>query len=278
MSTHVATHLFAAPWAIIPSVYMTIVDVYRSRLAGRPVDIDAAEEKLGRKLENDRPPVDVVDGVAILPLEGILARRMNLMMQISGGTSTQIAGRELQQLLDDPEVKAIVLAINSPGGTVDGTQSLADQVREGAKRKPIVTWATGVMASAAYWVGSAASEVYIEEPTTQVGSIGVVSTHVDVSRAESLQGVKTTEITAGRYKRAASQYAPLSEEGRATLQQQVDYTYSVFVDAVATHRGASPQRVLDVMADGRMFLGDQAIRAGLVDGRASLQQVVQMLS
>lgn len=277
MNLRVESHLYASPWAIVPEMLLTIRNVYAARRGGQGVDIAMAEDKLGRKMENERREPEVVDGVAILALDGVLARRMNLMMQISGGTSTQIAARELQELLDDPEVRAVVLAVSSPGGTVDGTQSLADLVREGAKRKPLVTWASGIMASAGYWIGSAASEVYIEETTTQVGSIGVVAMHQDVSGAETRQGVKTTEITAGRYKRAASPHAPLSEEGRQTLQEQVDYTYSLFVEAVAANRRTSTQRVLDVMAEGRMFLGDQAIRAGLVDGRASLQQVIGML-
>ena len=195
-------------------------------------------------------------------------------MHVSGGTSTQLAARDLRQALDDPEVQSIVLAIDSPGGTVDGTQTLADMVRSAANEKPIVSWASGTMASAAYWIGSAGLQVYAADRTTQVGSIGVVATHVDVSAAEAQKGVRTTEITAGKYKRVASAYAPLSEEGRKTLQDQVDYTYSVFVDAVAQNRGASVEQVLERMADGRVFLGDQAVEAGLVDGIATLDEVI----
>lgn len=266
--------VLCSPWAIQPDKLLELRAIYLAHARGEGVDLAAVEAKLGRKLENTPKRYTVVDGVAVLPLDGVLAKRMNLFMHVSGGTSTQLAARDLRQALDDPEVQSIVLAIDSPGGTVDGTQTLADMVRSAANEKPIVSWASGTMASAAYWIGSAGLQVYAADRTTQVGSIGVVATHVDVSAAEAQKGVRTTEITAGKYKRVASAYAPLSEEGRKTLQDQVDYTYSVFVDAVAQNRGASVEQVLERMADGRVFLGDQAVEAGLVDGIATLDEVI----
>ena len=267
--------VLCSPWAIQPDKLLELRAIYLAHARGDGVDIAAVEAKLGRKLDNTPKRYSVVDGVAVLPLDGVLAKRMNLFMQVSGGTSTQLAARDLRDALNDPEVHSVVLAVDSPGGTVDGTQALADMVRAAASgEKPIVTWASGTMASAAYWIGSAGLQAYIGDATTQVGSIGVVATHVDVSAAEAQKGVRTTEITAGKYKRVASAYAPLSEEGRKTLQDQVDYTYSVFVDAVAQNRRVSVDQVLERMADGRVFLGAQAIDAGLVDGIATLDEVV----
>lgn len=89
-----------------------------------------------------------------------------------------------------------------------------------------------------------------------------------------MQGIKTTEITAGQYKRVASQYAPLSESGRASIQDTVDYLYSIFVGAVAKARGVSEDKVLQDMADGRVFIGQQAIAAGLVDGVSTLEGAI----
>jgi hypothetical protein len=130
------------------------------------------------------------------------------------------------------------------------------------------------MASAAYWIGSAASKVFTSNLTNMIGSIGVVQSHVDISRAQDMQGVKTTEITAGKYKRIASQYAPLSSDGRDTLQDQVNQVYQAFVGDVARNRGVSAQAVLDNMADGRVFIGQQAIDAGLVDGVSTLDDLI----
>jgi len=111
-----------------------------------------------------------------------------------------------------------------------------------------------------------------------VGSIGVVATHVDVSRAESARGVKTTEITAGKYKRIASSYEPLSAEGRASIQEQVDAIYEGFVEAVADGRGVSVRTVLSKMADGRVFIGKRAVDAGLADGVLSRDALIEQLA
>jgi ClpP class serine protease len=111
-----------------------------------------------------------------------------------------------------------------------------------------------------------------------VGSIGVVASHKDISGAEDKAGIKTTEIYAGQFKRIASSYAPLTDSGRQSIQDQVDYTYSLFVSAVASQRGVSEEKVLKSMADGRVFQGQQAIDAGLVDGVSTLDALVAQLN
>ena len=271
--------LINAPWAIAPDQLAVIQNVCQARALRDTLDISAIEARLGRPLANQRSPLQVVNGVAIVALDGILAKRMNMFMQISGGTSTQIAAAELQEALGNPEVDSIVLHIDSPGGTVDGTASLAQAVHEGRSRKRIVALADESMASAAYWIGAAAGpgNVFIASSTTAVGSIGVVAKHVDVSGAESRDGIKTTEISAGKYKRSASQYQALSVEGLSTIQDQVDYVYSLFVESVARNRGVSTATVLSRMADGRTFIGRQAVDAGLVDGMATLEQLIGRL-
>jgi signal peptide peptidase SppA len=266
------------PWAITPPMLYEITGIYARHMRGEKLDLAGLEAKLGRDLKNERKPYAVHNGVAVVELNGVLAKKANLFMAISGGTSMQIAGKELRQAGDDPEVQSIVLHIDSPGGTVDGTQELAAIVREVNEKKRVVALADGLMASAAYWVGSAASAVYISAETTHVGSIGVVATHTDYSKREEMLGIKTTEITAGKYKRIASDTAPLSEEGRDYIQAQVDTLYSIFVDAVAAHRGVSVEKVLSDMADGRIFIGRDAIAAGLVDGVSTLDALVNGLA
>ena len=268
--------VLTAPWAIEPAKLLEIQAIYATHLRGDKIDIAAVEAKLGRSLANEPKPYDIIDGVAVLPLEGVIAKRANLFSQISGGVSTELVARDFKSALIDPAVHSIILAIDSPGGTVDGTISLADLVA--TSTKPVVTLASGTMASAAYWIGSAANSAYITDATTIVGSIGVVATHTDVSKAQATQGIKTTEIAAGKYKRIASSYEPLTKEGRQTIQDQVDYTYALFVDAVAKQRGVSTDKVLSDMADGRIFIGQQAIDAGLVDGVSTLDALVAQLN
>ena len=268
--------VLTAPWAIEPAKLLEIQAIYATHLRGDKIDIEAVEKRLGRPLANEPKAFDIIDGVAVLPIEGVIAKRANLFSQISGGVSTELVARDLRAALDDPSVHSIILSIDSPGGTVDGTETLANLVA--ASSKPIVTLASGTMASAAYWIGSAANAAYITDSTTIVGSIGVVATHTDISKAQAAAGVKTTEIFAGQYKRIASNYAPLSKEGRQTMQDQVDYTYSLFVSAVAANRGVSTDVVLKNMADGRIFIGQQAIDAGLVDGVSTLESLVAQLN
>lgn len=263
-----------APWAVTPEMHREVQGIYARHCRGEKINVADIEARIGGPLPGPTRGYQVENGVAILPIEGVLAKRMNLFMQISGGTSMQLAARDFNEALADPEVNSIVLAIDSPGGTVDGTQELADAIFNARGTKPVIALADGFMASAAYWIGSSASRVFITSETTVVGSIGVVQAHMDVSRAEELRGVKTTEVTAGKFKRIASQYGPLSAEGRATIQDQVDQVYSVFVEAVARNRGVSADTVLEDMADGRVFIGQQAINAGLVDGVSTLDRLI----
>jgi signal peptide peptidase SppA len=270
--------VLTAPWAIEPGKLLELQAIYAAHVHGDKIDIAAVEQRLGRPLANDQRNYEIVDGVAIIPIEGVVAKKMNMFSQISGGASSQLARASLEQANRDPAVHSIILSIDSPGGTVDGTQTFADAIRASRDIKPIVTLGGGSMSSAAYWFGSAAQATYITDGTTTVGSIGVVASHVDVSAAEAARGIKTTEISAGKYKRVASQYAPLSEDGRQSIQDQLDYMYSLFVGAVASNRGVSVDVVLRDMADGRVFIGQQAIDAGLVDGITTLDALVAKLN
>lgn len=266
-------------WAIDPLKLVEISSIYSAHLRGTKPDIAAIEARLGKSLNNEPARYAVRGGVAILPLEGVIAKKMNMLMQVSGGTSSQLFAQAIQTALSDPTVHSIVLDIDSPGGTVDGTQALADIVF-GARSsgKNIVALGSGAICSAAYWIASAAQHVYVADSTTAVGSIGVVTSHTDISGAEAAQGIKTTELSAGKYKRITSQYSPLTSDGRKSIQESLDYTYSLFVDAVAKNRNVTAAVVLSSMADGRVFIGKQAVQAGLVDGIMSMDQLVHKLT
>lgn len=266
--------VLTSPWAIVPEKLYEIQNIYSAHLKGKKNDIAAIEARIEKPLENKTQSYDVVNDMAVIPLHGITAKRMNLFTRISGGVSTELAARDITEALNDPDIKGIILDIDSPGGTVDGTLELANIVFEGRDKKPIVTYSDGMIGSAAYWIGSAAHEVYISGDTVQTGSIGVVAAHVDYSRYEEKKGIKTTEIYAGKYKRLVSQYKPLSKDGKQEIQGRVDYLYTVFVDTIARHRGVSPDTVLNRMADGKVFIGNQGINAGLVDGVSTMDRLI----
>lgn len=267
-----------APWAITQPKLDQIVSIYDAKLKGENLSVTELEAKLGRSVSNEDKPYEVIDGVAVISVSGVMAKRFNLFQAISGGVSTEMLGAKIQQALDDDDAHSIILDIDSPGGSVDGTPELANIIFEGREQKNIIAYANGLMASAGYWIGSACNEVYSSSVTTQVGSIGVVAQHVDVSKADKQRGVKRTEIYAGKYKRIASSYEPLTEDGRASIQDQVDYLYSIFVGTVSKHRGVSEETVLSDMADARVFIGQQAVDAGLVDGITTLDALIAKLS
>ena len=262
--------IISAPWAITPSKLEQIREAYYARVRGEESEWLA---KGGPVQSGTHVPYTVEDGIATINVSGVIAQRANLMTQISGGTSSQMLSADFDRALADPMVDAIVFAIDSPGGIVSGTPELAAKVFAARGQKPIASWTDSRMLSAAYWIGSAADQVFVSSNVTEVGSIGIVVAHRDISQAEAKEGVKTTEIYAGKYKRIATSHAPLSEEGKAHIQEMVDYIYHGFVGAVATHRGAPVEEVLNRMAEGRVHIGKQAIAAGLVDGTASLDEV-----
>ena len=270
--------ILTAPWAIVPEKLLEIQEIYRTHLRGEKIDLAGIEARIGRPLDNEPKPYEVVRGVAIIGMEGIIAKRMSLFTKISGGISTYQVQEQFQSALADPKVRSIVLDIDSPGGTLDGTAELAGAIHAARGEKPIVAWTDGQMCSAAYWIGSATDAVYISGDTPQVGSIGIVASHMDISEAEKKMGVKTTEIAAGKYKRIASRHAPLTKEGRQNIQDAVDYVYTTFVGDVAKHRGVSEEQVLEQMADGRVFFGRQAVNAGLVDGVSTMEELIEKLS
>lgn len=268
------TDVITAPWAILPEKLLEIQAFYTAHARGQKIDIEAIEARIGKPLISADQGYQNVGGVAVIPVNGVIGKKMNMMTQISGGASTQLIERDIKAALSDSEVQSILLHIESPGGTVDGTQTLADVVAMANSIKPVVSFADGMMASAAYWIGSAASEIVSSSVTTQIGSIGVVTSHTDISKAEEQAGYKVTEISAGKYKRITSQHSPLSKEGKALLQDQVDQLYTIFVDAVAANRGVDSETVLEDMADGRVFLSSDAQARGMIDHIATIETTI----
>lgn len=268
--------ILRSPWAITPDKLTEIQAIYATHLRGEKIDIPSVEARLGAPLNNEPTAYQLLDnGVAILTLDGVIAPKANLFMRISGGISAQQAERAVLDALADPGVHSMLLSIDSPGGSVHGTPELGAAVRRFGETKPIVALSTAMMASAMYWVGSAANAVYITGPTVMAGSIGVLATH-EYTPAEP--GTVTTKITAGRYKTVGAGDEPLSDEGLAYMQDRIDHLYKVFVDAVASNRGVTAEQVLEHMADGRLFTGEQAIKAGLVDGVSSMDDLVAELA
>lgn len=267
--------LIAGAWAIEPDMLREIQAIYTTHMRGDKIDVAGVEARLGRPLSHDQQAYTVEPGgVAVLRLSGVMAPKANLFMQVSGGISTQMATRQVESAADDPRVRSTLIVLDSPGGNVIGVPEFAAAVFEAAQDKPVVVFSSEQLLSAGYWVGSAANAIYISGPVVPVGSVGVV-----VDRAYNpASSVQTEHIVAGRYKRLAKPNEPLDDEARAIVQADVDYVYTLFVDDVARHRGVSAEQVLEHMADGRVFRGQQAIDAGLVDGVSTFDALVRSMA
>jgi signal peptide peptidase SppA len=268
--------LLRAPWAILPDRLDEIQAVYATHLRGEKIDIEAIEARLGKKLSNEPPAYEMRSGgIAVLEISGPIAPKANLFTQISGGASAQALVRQIEAMGDNNSVRGAVIAWDSPGGSVHGIPTLERAIRALADKKPVVSVSVGTMASAAYWAGSAANAVYASGETDTLGSIGVVATHTYDPRGGTRQ---VREIVAGRYKRIASDSQPLSAEGEAYLQAQVDEIYAVFLETVAANRKVSADAVHTHMADGRVFIGRQALAAGLIDGFATAEELAERMA
>jgi capsid assembly protease len=267
--------LVTGAWAIQPENLIELQAVYATHMRGEKIDIAAIEARLGRPLASEQQIYEVFPGgVAVLRMSGILSPKANLLMQVSGGVSTQMMTKQLESAAADPRVSAIVLSMDTPGGSVIGVPESAAAVKALSAIKPIVVHSDGVLASAGYWIGSAANAIYLSGSTAMAGSIGIVINRTfDPSAA-----TKEEHIIAGRYKCISVANEPLSKEARAIHQADVDYVYSLFIDDVAAYRGTTAQLVLDNMADGRVFRGQQAIDAGLVDGMITLDALVEQVA
>lgn len=268
------TELLTAPWAIVPDSLREMQEIYTTHLKGPKIDIAAIEARLGRPLANEQQSYTLREGgIAVLSVEGVLAPKANLLTQISGGVSTQMLVNQIRSAGADTRVKALVQAIDSPGGSVFGLPEWGAAVSEVAAIKPVVTVSDGTLFSAAYWGGSAANAIYLTGGMAQAGSIGVYA-RMGLSQPDP----GAVEFVRGKYKRGGINGQAPSAEYMAYYESQLDYMYSLFVDTVAANRGTDAETVLSMMADGRTFIGQQAVDAGLVDGIATLDQIVERLA
>jgi signal peptide peptidase SppA len=211
--------------------------------------------------------------VAVLPLFGTIFPRANLMTDVSGATSAERFGNQLTDLISDPEIGAIVLDVDSPGGQVGGIDEVSRLIYDARGKKPIVAVANHLMASAAYWIGTAADEIVIT-PSGEVGSIGVFSVHKDISEALKQEGIKVTLISEGKFKVEGNPYEPLAEEARGAIQTRVSDYYDAFVKAVARNRGVKTGYVRNGFGEGRVVGAGQAIELDMADRIGTLNETI----
>jgi ClpP class serine protease len=236
------------------------------------IDLDGAE------LAIDQVPAaqQTRQFVAVLPLFGTIFQHGGLEMEASGGTSSEAYAAELRRLDANPSVRTIINHVHSPGGQVWGTEEASNvmwEIRNRGKTR-VITAVNSQMASGALWIGTTASEVWMT-PGGEAGSIGVLNVHQDYSKAEEAAGVKTTLVAFPERKVLGHEYAPLDEAARDSLLTGIMATYERFTRAVARNRGVTQAKVEADFGGGGMLRADEAVKAGLADGIATLHEVIQ---
>ncbi len=272
----------ATPWALMPERLSALAAVISRWSQGTPAS-DAAKFQIqtDRVLRDTRRQTSAAisgGGIAVIPIYGVITQRGNMVDDVSGPgmVSTQLVTQMLRQAVADDAVSQILLDIDSPGGSVYGVSELGDAILSARSQKPVVAIANSLAASAAYWVGSQASEFYVTAGG-EVGSIGVWQAHFDYSQALAAEGVTPTLISAGKFKVEGNPYAPLSEEAQGFMQSRVDDYFLAFTKAIAKGRNLPIAQVRDGMGQGRVLGADAALAQSMVDGIASFDQVLSKM-
>ncbi|HEY1723966.1 MAG TPA: S49 family peptidase [Steroidobacteraceae bacterium] len=273
------SEFLSTPWAVEHSRLAVFAGVVARWAHGVPrtmEEYDDPSEIQARRDAAQRQANTLGGGVARIPIFGAITQRASMMSDWSGGTSTQQVSQQLADALSDDSVGSILLDIDSPGGSVMGIQELADEIRAAGAKKPVAAIANSMAASAAYWLASQASEFYLT-PSGMVGSIGVYVAHEDYSKALDEIGIKTTLVSAGKFKTEGNDVEPLSDEAKAHMQATVDAYYQAFTGAVARGRGVPVAEVRGGMGQGRMLTADEAKAAKMVDGVQTYAQTVKLM-
>jgi signal peptide peptidase SppA len=208
--------------------------------------------------------------VAVITISGVIDKVISdFEMECYGGCDLADVDQALLLADLDPDVKTIVLYVNSPGGSASGVSETAGRVAQIAASKEVYAYVDVMACSAAYWIASQADQI-LAAPSAILGSIGVYMTILDATRAAEMEGLKVELITAGKYKALGSPFKPLSDEERAMLQERVTSLHGDFKAAVRAGRRHATEAgghatVLDSTMEGQVFDGKQAVANRLAD-------------
>lgn len=225
------------------------------------------------KSQLEKVPARNGAAVAVVRLAGTMMKQASSM----GGASTVQARRDLRQAAADPDVSGILLAIDSPGGTVAGTMDLAAEVDAARKRKPVWGHVDDLCASAAMWVGARCDQLFANAPTALVGSIGTMIVVHDLSGMAEKEGVKVFAFTTGPLKAAGVPGTALTEGQQADLQGLVESLQQHFDEGVRSGRHLTAKQ-LEAVRTGGVFTARAAVGLRLIDGIQSFEATLQGLA
>ncbi|WP_295541066.1 S49 family peptidase [uncultured Pseudacidovorax sp.] len=266
---HIASRMFNVPVAIHPRKAEIIVAALAERLGvarvARMMEDDVWEDSpkaMTGEGRNPRAGYDVAQGVALIPVAGTLVHKLGTVRPYSGMTGYDGIRQNVLTALADPEVKGIMLDVDSPGGEVAGCFDLVDTIYKARQIKPVWAMVDEMAYSAGYALASAAERV-VTPRTGGVGSVGVVVMHMDMSDALAKSGLKVTIISYGDHKADGNPYERLPADVRERIQADIDSMGRLFVSTVARNRSVSEDSIRATQA--RCFLGPEGQQKGLAD-------------
>ena len=234
------------------------------------IDVEDAINRRATKFKN------ISGKVVTIPLHGFISHKATIWSAMGFETSSETFGMWMDSLVNNDEVGAIVIDVDSPGGTALGLSGVSDKIFSLRGKKPIIAVVNDLMASAAFFIGSAADEI-VSDPDALTGSIGTISVHMDFSQFLENMGVKPTIITSGKFKGEGNPFEPLTDEAKEDMQRMVDDFGASFVEAVARNRGTTITDVKQNFGQGRVFRATEAKSIGMIDRIATMENVIRDL-
>lgn len=265
-------------WLLTADYYSTLLKVSQ-RLESNPSKAAELRAECERRIKATVDATDTIegtdlrikDGVAIQIIAGPIFPRITAINSLSGRPATiERLSHDLSVALEHPDVKSILLYIDSPGGYVTGVNDYAEKLYQARQQKPLHAYVMGAGYSAAYWLASAAETITLDA-TAGVGSVGVLSIYTDATKQEKKLGLHKYITTNSQSPNKSAK--PSTDEGKANLIKELDAIAQVFFNAVARNRGISVEQIAAWKGETR--IGQDAIDAGMADHLGSFDQLIQ---
>lgn len=269
---HILNAVYCQPWLIRPEMHDAIDKIVQAHYTGEAHAADGIVALFGEPDEKEESLLEVVDGVGIVTLSGVMGKKVGAFMKMSGVVDVDDVSEALAEAVARDDVKGIVLNIDSPGGSALGTPELADDIMQARAIKKVIAFTDTTANSGAFWVGSQAW-AFVAAGSASIGSVGVFLAILDRSEAFKAAGMKQDVIKAGKLKGAGIDGTTLSDEQRAHFQQLVDFIHAEFRTAVRRGRGVT---ISDDVMEGQAFLGAQALEHGLIDSIGTMQDAMAL--
>lgn len=266
----IANRIFDTPLMITQPKLEQIISVLKPRLSGEVASLKSPNAKSEKAL----PAYSNEDGVAVISVMGTLTHRAGLLDAESGLRSYESLKGAISEAIADTSINSVLLEVDSGGGEAAGCFEFVDQLYAMRGEKPIWAAVNEWACSAAYAIASAADKIVMTRAAS-VGSIGVISAHVDQSAYDAKLGAKWTMIYAGSNKANGNPHEPLTDSALSEYQRHINGTYDIFVNCVARNRGLGAQVVRDTEA--RIYMAEEAISLGLADEIMSVDAALAQL-